>query len=366
MKSEVASQASFDIIRYAQCWEDADVLVGAFRARAGQTIVSIASGGDNTLALLTLDPERVYALDLSAAQLACLALRVAAFKTLDHAGLLELIGSRPSTRRRDLYAACRPALAPVDREFWDAHGAEIDGGIGAAGKFERYFALFRRRVLPLVHGRRTVRRLLEPRAREAREAFYEREWNTWRWRLLFRVFFSRFVMGRLGRDVSFFRYVEGSVADRILARTRYALTALDPAANPYLTWILTGMHGAALPLALRAEHFETIRARVDRVSWHSEPVEGFIDRLGPRSIDAFNLSDIFEYMSAENYEALLGSLLVAARPGARLAYWNMLAPRRRPEHLADRLVPLRDVSAPLFAADKAFFYSDFVVEEVRS
>jgi hypothetical protein len=29
-------------------------------------------------------------------------------------------------------------------------------------------------------------------------------------------------------------------------------------------------------------------------------------------------------------------------------------------------VPLRDVSAPLFAADKAFFYSDFVVEEVRS
>jgi len=366
MKSEAARHASFDIIRYAQCWEDADVLLGAFEARSGQTFVSIASAGDNTLALLTLDPERVYALDLSGAQLACLALRVAAFRTLDHAGLLELVGSRPSARRRELYATCRPALAAADRGFWDAHRAEIDAGVGAAGKFERYFTLFRNRVLPLVHGRRRVLRLLEPRAREAREAFYEREWNTWRWRLLFRVFFSRFVMGRLGRDASFFRYVEGSVADRILARTRYALTALDPGANPYLEWILTGRHGAALPLALRPEHFETIRARVDRVTWHAEPVEGFIDRLGPRSVDGFNLSDIFEYMSEANYERLLERLVAAARPGARLAYWNMLAPRRRPESLATRLVPRRDVSEPLFAADKAFFYSDFVVEEVRS
>lgn len=365
MKSEAASHASFDIVRYAQCWEDADVLVGAMHARAGQTFVSIASAGDNTLALLTLDPERVYALDLSSAQLACLALRVAAYRCLDHAGLLELVGSRPSTRRRDLYAACRPSLPAAVREFWDARGVEIEAGIGGAGKFERYFALFRDRVLPLVHSRRTVLRLLEPRTREAREAFYEREWNTWRWRLLFRIFFSRLVMGRLGRDASFFRYVEGSVADRILGRARYALTALDPAANPYLAWILTGAHGAALPLALRAEHFETIRARVDRVAWHAEPLEAFVDRLGPRSVDGFNLSDIFEYMSEENTAALLGRLLGAARPGARFAYWNMLAPRRRPEALAGRLAPRRDVSAPLFAADKAFFYSDFVVEEAR-
>ncbi len=31
-------------------------------------------------------------------------------------------------------------------------------------------------------------------------------------------------MGRLGRDPEFFRYVEGSVAERILERVEYALT----------------------------------------------------------------------------------------------------------------------------------------------
>jgi S-adenosylmethionine-diacylglycerol 3-amino-3-carboxypropyl transferase len=182
---------------------------------------------------------------------------------------------------------------------------------------------------------------------------------------MFALFFSRRVMGWLGRDPSFFRYVEGSVAERILARTRHALVELEPARNPYLHWILTGTHGDALPFALRAENFDAIRSNLDRLEVRAAPLERFLKQLGPRSVDRYNLSDIFEYMSAENYRALLERLAWAGRPGARLAYWNMLAPRRRPESLAESLAERRDVSAPLFAQDKAFFYSDFVVEEVR-
>ena len=54
------------------------------------------------------------------------------------------------------------------------------------------------------------------------------------------MFFSRTVMGRLGRDPEFFRYVETDVAASILDRTRHALSVLDPAQNPYVYWILTG------------------------------------------------------------------------------------------------------------------------------
>ncbi len=364
MQSEAARHANFSEIRYAQCWEDADILLEGLAVKPGDTCISIASAGDNSLALLAQGAGRVIALDLSPAQLACLELRVAAYRELAQPELLELIGSRSSARRSELYRRCRSLLTPDTRTFWDAHSPEVEAGIGGAGKFERYFALFRERVMPLVHSRATIERLLAGSDTETREEFYREKWDNWRWRLLFRIFFSRTVMGRLGRDPSFFRYVEGSVADRIMARTRHALTGLNPADNPYLQWILTGRHTTALPFALRQENFEAVRAGLDRLEWHCLPLEEFLEREGTASIDRFNLSDIFEYMSEENYHRLLERICRSGRTGGRLAYWNMLAPRHRPAAMADRLRPLDDLSRRLFLQDKAFFYSDFVVEEL--
>lgn len=367
MNSEAAARADFaSFIRYAQVWEDADILLAALDVQPGHVCVSIASAGDNALALLTRDPARVIALDLNPAQLACLELRVAAYRALEHAELLELIGSRAAdgARRLALYQRCRDGLGEAARKFWDERPAAVAGGVGAAGKFENYFRLFRERVLPLVHSQARIGHLLAGgRSRAARAAFYETEWDTWRWRLLFRLFFSKTAMGRLGRDPALFRYVEGSVAARILARARHALVELDPAENPYLRWILTGTHGDALPCALRVENFASIRGNLNRLEWRRQSLEDFLaEEHG--GLDRFNLSDIFEYLSETNYHALLVRLADSSRPGARLAYWNMLAPRRRPEALAARLRPLDALASDLHARDKAFFYSAFVVEEV--
>ncbi len=364
MGSEVQAKADFSGVRYAQCWEDADVLVEALDVQPGDVCLSIASAGDNAIALLTKHPSKVIALDLSPAQLACVELRVAAYRTLQHAELLELIGSTPSRRRRELFARCRPLLGDAARTFWDNQPAEVKAGVGGAGKFERYFGLFRRYVLPLVHRRPAIDALLRGGCLAERRAYYRRHWDTLRWRLLFRVFFSRFVMGRMGRDPSFFAYVEGSVSDRILGRAKHAVTELNPADNPYLAWIMTGRHAAALPLALRPEHFDTIRANIDRLEWRCQSVEDFLAAREPHSVDRFNLSDIFEYMSPENYRRLLEQIIAGARAGGRLAYWNMLVPRSRPESLAGQLQPLPELAARLHLQDKAFFYSRFVVEEV--
>lgn len=364
MSTEAATRADFSQIRYAQVWEDADLLMDSLNPRPGTTLLSIASAGDNALALLSGSPDRVIALDINPAQICCLELRVAAYRELEHAEFLELIGSRPSQQRATLYQRCRPLLSSSAAAFWDAHPGEISAGIGGAGKFERYFQLFRERVLPCVHSRARVKDLLKGGDQNKRGQFYRQQWNTWRWRLLFQLFFSRFVMGRLGRDPAFFKYVEGSVADRIFQRAEHALTELDPADNPYLHWILTGTHGKALPCALREENFEKIRANLDRLEWHLLSVEAFLQQEPGLKLDGCNLSDIFEYMSEASMTSLLEPLVTACRPGARLAYWNMLAPRSRPESMAGRLHPLDELAGRLFQQDKAFFYSRFIVEEV--
>jgi S-adenosylmethionine-diacylglycerol 3-amino-3-carboxypropyl transferase len=365
MRSEVATRAEFSQIRYAQVWEDADILLAGLDIQPGDVCVSIASAGDNALAMLSRDPGRVIALDLNPAQLACLKLRVAAFRELTHPELLELIGSRPSSRRDTLYARCRSALTPDVRTFWDARSAEIAAGIGSAGKMERYFALFRTKLLPLIHSHARVRQMLDLKDPTERERFYESTWNTWRWRLLFRIFFSRAVMGRMGRDPSFFTYVEGSVADRILARARHAMVMQDPSVSPYLHWLTTGTHGDVLPCALRAENFERIRANLDRLEWHCVSVEEFLAQAGPGAFDRYNFSDLFEYVSVDHYHRMLEQIVRVSRPGARLAYWNLLTERKRPDFMADRLLPLSDLSQRLHDADRTFFYNAFVVEEVR-
>ena len=43
MGTEIAARADFSIIRYAQCWEDADVLLAALDVQPGEVCLSIAS-----------------------------------------------------------------------------------------------------------------------------------------------------------------------------------------------------------------------------------------------------------------------------------------------------------------------------------
>lgn len=364
MQSEIAARVDFSTIRYAQCWEDADVLIEGLDVQPGDVCLSIASGGDNTLALLTRGPKRVVALDLNPAQLACLELRVAAYRGLAHAELLELVGSIPSAGRLALYARLRDQLSPGSRQFWDARPRAIASGIGNAGKFEQYLGLFRRFVLPFMQRRARAEQLLQPRPPDERRRFYARSWDSAAWRGLFRLFFSRFLLGHLGRDPRLLRYVEGGVANHLLGRARYAFTVQDPSRNPYLRWIITGRHDATLPYALRPEHFDTIRANLDRLEWHCDSLEGFLERAADGTIDRFNLSDVFEYVSAEHYQQILERLARAGRPGGRLAYWNLLVPRSRPPALADRLRPLPEVAERLHRADKTFFYGAFVLEEI--
>jgi len=363
-ETDIAKRASFDIIRYAQVWEDADILCAALRPGPGDTVVSIASAGDNALALLAEGAERVIAVDLNPVQLACVRLRMAMYKTLTHEEFLELIGSRPSGRRRHLLNEAAAQLPADDQVFWAGIKDDVAKyGAGGVGKFERYFRTFREWVLPFVHNKDTIENLLRPRDAASRAAFYEKSWNIWGWRMMVKGFFSRFVMGRLGRDPAFFDHVEGGPSSQVARLTRKALVDQDPSVNPYLHWILKGCHGQALPRALEVERFEIIRERLDRLEVRLCTVE----TLGEEGVkaDAFNLSDIFEYMSPEAHEKAYASILATSRPGARIAYWNMMAPRRVPASLADHVTTESALEARLKPLDKAFFYSDFVIETVR-
>jgi S-adenosylmethionine-diacylglycerol 3-amino-3-carboxypropyl transferase len=364
--TDIRHRASFDIIRYANCWEDADILVESLAIEPGSNCLSVASGGDNSFALLACDPALVVAADISAVQIALVDLKRVAIGELDHQSFLEFAGFREydDGARSEIYQQVRRCLMEDSQRYWDEHHELIGRGIIHAGKFERYFASFRRRILPLIHSRDDIMSLLARKSQSERIGFYRKRWDTWRWRLLFRIFFSRYVMGKMGRDPEFFRHVEGSVADRILRRVEYALTMLPGEDNPYMTYILTGGFGNALPFYVREENYTKIRERIDRLRLYRGAIEGTSAEFDVR-FDACNLSDIFEYMDPEQFHQVALALVDGCNRGARLSYWNMLAPRRISEILPDKTEFLEELSEKLFRRDRAFFYQAFLVDRVK-
>jgi S-adenosylmethionine-diacylglycerol 3-amino-3-carboxypropyl transferase len=361
---EIAYGADFTAVRYAQCWEDADVLLEALNVQPGDVCLSVASAGDNTLALLARHPAKVFAVDLNPAQLACLELRVAAYRLLGYDDLLVFLGSRRGQHRPQLYQLCRRLLSRHARAYWDERPEDIAHGLGGAGKFEQMMARFRSTLVPLAHDRRMINRLLAGGSRSERHAFFEQQWDTPMRRLVAMLFLPRLVQARTGRAVPFLPSTDFAHGRRLLARSGRLVTDLDPAQNPYLHWMLTGTHGTALPFALRPENVPTIRANLDRLDWRLCAVEDVLGELGDRSIDRFNLSDTFEYLAEPAYHTLLYRLARCGRRGGRLAYWNTTIRRRRPPIMADMLLPLTDLADSLKRQDRVFLYEDFVVEEI--
>lgn len=362
MNTDIQDRAQFDFIRYANVWEDADILCDALVPKPGKKILSIASGGDNALALLAEGAD-VLAIDLSEAQLAVTELKWHAIKHLPYEKLLAFLGLRSCEDRLETYHQLACELSESTTLYWNNHLNVLQDGVVHQGKFERFFHVFARRILPLVHGKSVRTALQQEKSKAARCEFYQQYWNTWRWRALFKLFFSRFVMGRLGRDPEFFRYVEGSVADKILQRVEYAMTQLPTHNNPYLEYILQGNYTRTLPRYLQPEQVERLKSTDAKLTLFHGSIEAATQSYSQWRFDGYNLSDIFEYLPLEQGQKICEQLVEVSAPNARLVYWNMLAPRR----FSKQMMTLEYLAAESqigFRQDKAFFYSDFVVEEV--
>lgn len=364
IKSEVEDFAKFDIIRYSQVWEDAEILIKALEINSDDNILSIASAGENAISMLIKNPKKVYAIDLNEIQIACTEFKINCYRYFEYEECMQAIGVFESTKRKELYNKIRGKLTEKTRQYFDNNLNYIENGIINSGKFENYFKIFGQKVLPIIHNKKTREELLKKKTKEERINFYNKRWNNIRWKMLFRIFFSRTIMGKLGRDKAFFRYVNVNVAEHILERTKYALTQLDTSENSYLHYIIEGKYNDILPVAYRKENFDTIKSNIDRIVLLSESVETFINRDDIDYISKYNLSDIFEYMSKEQMCKIIETMLTKSGKGSKIVYWNMLSDKRASKYI-EKLEYKEEISEELLKQDKAFFYSKFIVEEVK-
>ena len=357
----------FERLLFTQCWEDPRMDAESLCLQPGKTALVVTSGGCTALSLALARPDRIIAVDLNAAQSHLLRLKIAGAKRLSHPEFLELFGVRMSKRRGLLYQQCRSALPAPAAVFWDAHQPLIEAGVLRAGRYERYLATFRR-LLILIEGRRKVTQLFASRSLEDRRRFYEEQWNTHLWRLCFRVFFSRPVLGSVGLDRSFFTYVDGieDFGAHFLRLTRHALVDLSPQENYFAAQICLGhyLDERTMPPYLLAENYPALRSAVDQIEVETMELGAFLAKMPDRSVDAFAYSNVFEWLPPDVFEEVLRQTHRVARPNARVCYRNLLVRRQTPAALAHLFRPEPDIAGRLLAEDPSWVYSHFEVATV--
>lgn len=361
------------LIRYSQCWEDSQLLLaGLTEAPSLKTVLSIAAAGDNTLSILSLGErvERVLAIDFSPAQLALLELKMGSFKCLNHEETLLFLGARggpgDGPKRLALFEKLKQArvLSPSCLNYFDQREEVVAAGVIHCGKLEGYFRIFSRFLLPLLHRPDTIDGLLQERSEASRSVFYERKWNTPLYQLASRLFFSRAVAALLGRERSFFKEAEDSFSRFIAKAVETHLKSGAAEGNAYLCYILKGCYGKVLPNYLRPENYAVIASNLDKISLRQGGLQDVLSSLEEDSVDAFNLSDVFEYMSKEDCAAVAGELLRVGRKGARLIYWNMLVDRCLQELSNQRTATKMELTDALPGVCPTFFYKRFALETV--
>ena len=368
MKSEVReNNVDFSLIRYSQCWEDTEVLLEALDIRENDVCLGILSAGDNVFSMLTKNPEKIVALDISFPQVALVKLKMEAFKRFSYEEMLKFIGVKESDKRAEMYEKIRENLEEKVREYWDFNKEAVQNGVIHMGKFEKFFRLFRKRILPFVHSKKRVEEFLSEKSETERIDYYNKKWNNFRWKMMFKLFFSNYIVGKFGRDKEFFKYVEKDISKVMTERSRYASCELSPYENPYLNYILTGNYRSdCLPYVLREENFEKINKSLHKIEIVQSSMEEYLDGTDLK-INRFNLSDIFEYMSLGNYEKLMEKIYEKSADEAKLVYWNLVVERNAgliKDRKEKRFERLERLDKELHKKDKTFFYTDFVVEKV--
>lgn len=353
----MSKQTDYSFIRYANCWEDTNILLDALDIKEHEIGLSVASGGDNTLAMLVKNPDKIYAFDLNKTQLYTLELKMATIKNLNRAEALKFLGVLDCKNRQRLYSKVERSLSDAARAYFKINSDIIASGVIHAGKFERFLSTFRRVIVPLVCKTEDFQdfAMMDDPAKQAK--FYTEKIATRRYYALFKIFFGAKVMGKLGRDKNFYKYVarKKEQGTDLLDRVEFGISHSPNRNNPYLNYIAYGYFNEdSLPFYLQRDNYYKIRENLDRI----ELVHGDLMQVDDKNYDFINLSDIFEYMSAADFRKNVRRIEQITDKKARIAYWNQQNERiLRSKYFTY----LEKKSAELFARNQSWFYRDFRV-----
>lgn len=340
---------------YPQIWEDPVVDMEALAIKPDDHIVAIASGSCNILSYLTANPARISGVDLNGAHVALGRLKICALTHLpDYHSFFTFFGEADAKTNVQAYRRyVLPRLDAVSAGYWNARRAYGRRRIHAFSRnFYRYGLLGKfigsGHMLGRLYGC-DPGAVLKARSSVEQRAIFDEKIAP-----IFDKGFARWLSRQpaslfgLGIPPSQYRKLSADMPGGIAAVLRRRLERLacdfDIKQN-YFAWQAFGRRYAtdcddALPPYLQRRHYETVRARADRISLRQRSMTEFLRGQAAASVDCVVLLDAQDWMSDADLTELWTEITRTARHGARVIFRTAADERLLPGRLPADLLQL--------------------------
>jgi S-adenosylmethionine-diacylglycerol 3-amino-3-carboxypropyl transferase len=360
-----------DQLYFAQVHEDPMLELEALAAKPGERVVMVSSGGCTLLSLLGSARVHVTGVDLNVTQNTLVELKRAAVLAMDAAEATAFLGGTPqasAVRAQHYKHRVRDLLTPEARRYWDSHPQMIRKGVLDAGKSERFVRLLVSVIKTFIVPSARIERILDCRTLEDQRTFFATEWDSWRWRLWLRALYNRFIFGK-GLDPRFFEHVEASsYADMFYALSKRALTELPIQDNYFFHHMFLEYYPTDVPSGvppyLSAAGVEGQRANAGNLTLIDGAFTDCLRELPPRSVHGFSLSNICEWLSTGEIEALFDEIIRTGVHGARVCYRNWVGSTQLPRSAVDRIIEDPALGSSLIRKDRSMNQPRFVAAKV--
>ncbi len=358
MKKKQEQVQLFKLV-FTHNWEDPLSDKAALEIKKNEVVLAITSGGCNVLGFLLFDPKTIYSIDINTVQSYLLELKIAAIKTLEFDEFVCFSGLKTHPNRLELFETIKPQLSGEALVFWEGQHEVLSKGFIMNGKYERFIKLAGR-FLKLLQGKKRVEGLFKNKSKEDQELYFDKVWDTRRFKYLFRLLFNKRMLAKRGLVADYFHFDDGgtSFAQSFYNRSKKAFRNLPIKGNYFLSLYLLGSYrnDTEVPEYLKRENFDVIKSRVNRIKIITSDAQGWLNATKDGSIDCFALSNICELMSIEETNRLFTDVYRTATANARVVFRNLMIPREVPDILKAKIVKNEPLSKEIYDHDRSFVY----------
>ncbi len=378
---------------YNTCWEDPRIDRQALRLTPEDSVLVITSAGCNALDYALQSPREIFAVDMNPIQNGLLELKMAAIKSLPHRDFFRVFGHGFHSDWKSIYFdAVRPQLDTQYQNFWDSR---IDFFDGTSRRRSFYFRGTSGLFAWLVNGylnrptglKEAIAEILEAESVEQQHEIYNQRrinellWSKpLRWALRRDTTLAMLGVPRSQRD-QIDRSYPGGIGQFIQDRIETVFKRLPLRDNYFWRVYLTGSYTPdCCPEYLTESGFVRLKnGLVDRVSTHTDTVEGFLT-THDRPISRFVLLDHMDWLYARYPQRLASewqSILDRAAPGARVLWRSaalevdfvdplLITTGGKRVQMRDLLRYETDLAKELHARDRVNTYGSFYIAELDS